>query len=167
MNYNTKSKSGFTIIEVVLVLAIAGLIFLIVFLAVPALQRSQRDTQRRNDSARFMSQISNFQSNNKGVVPTVATGAAAVGATPTVGDFIAAYLDNGSGTPDNWKDPSSGSVYPRVAAVGDVPTTSGQWNYYVGQICNGEAATTTGASARNVAFVMKLEGAGSFCATNK
>jgi hypothetical protein cdiviTM7_02704 len=39
-------KNGFTIIEVVLVLAVAGLIFLMVFLALPALQRSQRDTRK-------------------------------------------------------------------------------------------------------------------------
>ena len=45
------TKKGFTIIEVVLVLAIAGLIFLMVFLALPALQRSQRDTQRKQDVA--------------------------------------------------------------------------------------------------------------------
>ena len=38
-----KNKKGFTIIEVVLVLAIAGLIFLMVFIALPALQRSQRN----------------------------------------------------------------------------------------------------------------------------
>ena len=43
----TGDKGGFTIIEVVLVLAIAGLIFLMVFIALPALQRSQRDTERR------------------------------------------------------------------------------------------------------------------------
>ena len=49
---NTKSKKGFTIIEVVLVLAIAGLIFLMVFVALPALQRSQRDTQRRDERAK-------------------------------------------------------------------------------------------------------------------
>ena len=42
-----KDKNGFTIIEVVLVLAIAGLIFLMVFIALPALQRSQRDTQKK------------------------------------------------------------------------------------------------------------------------
>ena len=42
-----KPKSAFTIIEVVLVLAIAGLIFLMVFIALPALQRNQRDTQRK------------------------------------------------------------------------------------------------------------------------
>ncbi|RKV92712.1 MAG: prepilin-type N-terminal cleavage/methylation domain-containing protein, partial [Candidatus Saccharimonas sp.] len=40
---------GFTIIEVVLVLAIAALIFLMVFIALPALQASQRDTARKSD----------------------------------------------------------------------------------------------------------------------
>ena len=38
-----QNKKGFTIIEVVLVLAIAGLIFLMVFVALPALQRGQRE----------------------------------------------------------------------------------------------------------------------------
>ena len=41
-----QKEKGFTIIEVVLVLAIAGLIFLMVFIALPALQSSQRDTAR-------------------------------------------------------------------------------------------------------------------------
>ena len=67
-----KTKTGFTIIEVVLVLAIAGLIFLMVFLALPALQRSQRDTQRRDDMARFASQVTQYQTNNRGKVPNTA-----------------------------------------------------------------------------------------------
>ena len=45
--YTLKNKKGFTIIEVVLVLAVAGLIFLMVFLALPALQRAQRDTTKK------------------------------------------------------------------------------------------------------------------------
>lgn len=57
-------KRGFTIIEVVLVLAIAGLIFLMVFIALPALQRSQRDTQRRNDVGRVSSAIQTYVSRN-------------------------------------------------------------------------------------------------------
>ena len=44
-----KRNQGFTIIEVMIVLAIAGLIMLIVFLAVPALQRNQRNTARKQD----------------------------------------------------------------------------------------------------------------------
>ena len=60
------SKYGFTIIEVVLVLAIAGLLFLAVFIGLPALQRSQRNTQRRQDVARVASAVTEYQSaNNK------------------------------------------------------------------------------------------------------
>lgn len=58
-----KNKKGFTIIEVVLVLAVAGLIFLIIFIALPALQRSQRDAQRKNDLAIIKSAMLNFQTN--------------------------------------------------------------------------------------------------------
>ena len=57
-------KQGFTIIEVVLVLAIAGLIFLMVFVALPALQRSQRDTARRNDMSRVDTALIQYQTNH-------------------------------------------------------------------------------------------------------
>lgn len=63
-NKNINSKEGFTIIEVVLVLAIAGLIFLMVFVALPALQRSQRDTQRRNDMSRVDTSLVQWQTNH-------------------------------------------------------------------------------------------------------
>ena len=59
-----KMASGFTIIEVVLVLAIAGLIFLMVFVALPALQRSQRDTARRNDISRVDTSLVQYQTNH-------------------------------------------------------------------------------------------------------
>lgn len=60
------NKRGFTIIEVVLVLAIAGLIFLAVFIALPALQRSQRNTRRRQDLSRIASAVTEYQAaNNK------------------------------------------------------------------------------------------------------
>jgi prepilin-type N-terminal cleavage/methylation domain-containing protein len=63
-------SQGFTIIEVMIVLAIAGLILLIVFLAVPALQRNSRNTQRKNDASHLASVISEWKSNNGGTTPT-------------------------------------------------------------------------------------------------
>lgn len=62
-------RGGFTIIEVVLVLAIAGLIFLMVFIALPALQRSQRDTQRRSNMNALASAVTGYQDNNNGKLP--------------------------------------------------------------------------------------------------
>lgn len=69
MNTQQKNK-GFTIIEVVLVLAIAGLIFLMVFVALPALQAGQRDTARKNDASTVLSAINTFVSGNRGAFPT-------------------------------------------------------------------------------------------------
>ena len=67
---NIKTRAGFTIIEVVLVLAIAGLIFMMVFIALPALQRSQRDTQRNSDIGRLQSAFNNYQASNRNAIPT-------------------------------------------------------------------------------------------------
>ena len=63
------NRSGFTIIEVVLVLAIAGLVFLMVFIALPAMQRSQRDTQRRDQLSMLMTQLAQYQANNRNKLP--------------------------------------------------------------------------------------------------
>lgn len=68
MNART-DKKGFTIIEVVLVLAIAALIFLMVFVALPALQRGQRDTARKNEAGTIASSISTYRGNNRGNLP--------------------------------------------------------------------------------------------------
>ena len=60
-----KRKQGFTIIEVVLVLAIAGLIFIMIFITLPALQRAQRDQQRKSDAATARAKIIQWKANNK------------------------------------------------------------------------------------------------------
>ncbi len=64
-----ENKKGFTIIEVVLVLAIAALIFLMVFIALPALQRNQRDTARKTILGKVTSGITTYQSNKRGAQP--------------------------------------------------------------------------------------------------
>jgi prepilin-type N-terminal cleavage/methylation domain-containing protein len=69
----SKSERGFTIIEVLIVLAIAGLILLIVFLAVPALQRNSRNTQYRTEGARILAVTQEFINNGGGTLPTCAT----------------------------------------------------------------------------------------------
>lgn len=65
-------QTGFTIIEVLIVLAIAGLIVLIVFLAVPALQRNSRNTQRKNDVSAMVGAVQEFTNNNGGKLPVAA-----------------------------------------------------------------------------------------------
>lgn len=103
MNVQHKSEKGFTIIEVVLVLAIAGLIFLMVFIALPALQRNQRDTARKNDVSTIASGVSSYTGNNRGNFPDATdlqayvkdvsdntdTAAISVGEAPTSDETIA------------------------------------------------------------------------------
>jgi prepilin-type N-terminal cleavage/methylation domain-containing protein len=71
-NFKSKREEGFTIIEVLIVLAIAGLIMLIVFLAVPALQRTSRNTQRKNDVAGYLAAVTEWSNNNNGKTPVTA-----------------------------------------------------------------------------------------------
>ena len=66
--FNNNKTNGFTIIEVVLVLAIAGLIFLVVFLALPALQKSQRDDAKRQDVAKVIAGLQSYYADN-GTMP--------------------------------------------------------------------------------------------------
>ena len=87
---STKSKKGFTIIEVVLVLAIAGLIFLMVFIALPALQRSQRNTQRADDMSRILTAVNSYQSNNNGKTPFTKGNNNNYTVAPT---FVVRYID--------------------------------------------------------------------------
>lgn len=73
-----KNQKGFTIIEVLIVLAIVGLILLIVFMAVPALQRNARNTAIKNDATAVAGGISEFQSNNDGAKVNDVTGTGTV-----------------------------------------------------------------------------------------
>lgn len=69
-----KTKKGFTIIEVVLVLAIAGLIFMAVFIVLPPLWASQRDAARKENLMTFVTNLANYQTNNnRGALPGAET----------------------------------------------------------------------------------------------
>ncbi len=169
MNVQSKEK-GFTIIEVVLVLAIAGLIFLMVFIALPALQRNQRDTQRRNDIGRVQTAIASYSSANRGSIPT------------NWSNFTTQYLSVGG---DSFIDPSgavsgqaSQDTYNFVSraansAVGAFSAESGTGLtqnvifYTTSAICNAsDSSLAQAAGSRKVAFRIALEGGGTYCVNN-
>lgn len=162
MNIRQKEK-GFTIIEVVLVLAIAGLIFMMVFLALPALQRSQRDTQRKTDLSRAITAVTNYTSANRGNLPT------------SWATFTTQYLTTGG---DTFIDPSganSGNPSATTYAFSsNTSTLTGSFNsastqnviyYAVGYTC-GSGGAVTAAGTRKVAIRMYLEGGGVYCTNN-
>jgi len=70
--HGTARQQGFTIIEILIVLAIAGLIMIIIFFAVPALQRNSRNTQLRNDANVVLGFVNEYAANNNGTMPAAA-----------------------------------------------------------------------------------------------
>ncbi len=178
-------KQGFTIIEVVLVLAIAGLIFLMVFVALPTLQRSQRDMQRRDDLARVATAITQFQSNNNGSVPGQKSNADVVSADFSTNNcknnsanvatkFLCQYLNSSqavSSGKNEFVDPDGSEYKIVIKKAGDttVPTEVDHKIYISTQThCEGETATKGGNdNARDYSIVYKLEGTGIYCADNK
>ena len=158
-----KSK-GFTIIEVLIVLAIAGLILLIVFLAVPALQRSARNTQRKNDVSAMLGAISEYQDNNGGALPTqywqsgtsvtFQTGAANEATSNAKAGF---YTGLGtSGSPDSIAALTTGQT---KNASTDVV------NFYTNATCSGNGAIYT-SSNDSYAAVYGVEQSGGTFASN-
>jgi type IV pilus assembly protein PilA len=148
-----KQEEGFTIIEVLIVLAIAGLILLIVFLAVPALQRSARNTQRKNDASAIASAIADYIDNNGGTV---------LGAVkPTGTDLLICGSSCASGNTQTAKlgfyDPSkisvangsAGSVTPSVGTDSVVIET--------GESCDSTGTAGGSASPRTAAVFYAVE----------
>ncbi len=171
MNAQKKDK-GFTIIEVVLVLAIAGLIFMMVFIALPALQRSQRDTQRKNDLSRAQTAVVSYTSNNRGSLPAD---------TPAAWtSFTSQYLTPTSS--DSFIDPlgapttdTSAKTYAFVSNTNEASPKSGDENnfasnqnvifYSEGFTC-GDGGAIIAAGNRKIALRMYLEGGGVACYNN-
>jgi prepilin-type N-terminal cleavage/methylation domain-containing protein len=67
------NQKGFSIIEVLIVLAIAGLIMLVVFLAVPALRRNAANNGRQSDASRLSSAVQDCLSNHNGIYTSCGT----------------------------------------------------------------------------------------------
>lgn len=147
MNAQQNSNKGFTIIEVVLVLAIAGLIFLMIFLAWPALQKSQRDTARKNDANVVASALSSYRSNNRGSNPTSAA---------QITTFRTSFL----GELSQYDKTSATEVVIGIGGTA-VPAANQfrQMNVNLGTKCNGNVPTTTGASSRQATVTVLIESA--------
>lgn len=145
-----EANQGFTIIEVMIVLAIAALILLIVFLAIPALQRSSRNTQRKEDVGRIGTAVQTIISNNNGSISALTT----ANLDNEVGDNQLSYYT----TPSSEVSVVAG---PATVKNGSSITTV---IVYTAAVCaamtGGQGATTTGAQPTNVAIAYSTETGG-------
>ncbi len=177
-----RSLGGFTIIEVMVVLAIAGLIMAIILIAVPQLQRNARDNQRQNTLLRVKGEMETYAANNSGTYP-FQPGCNTGGCWR---DFYTRYIQGGN---VNDKDPSGSSIFGAAPdnynpapcngyrSAGSDCTSSvvpgiGTASVVYGAKCNGEklVAATTGAptvNMKNYAVIIGLDRANTYyCADN-
>lgn len=150
-------KEGFTIIEVMIVLAIAGLIILIVLLAIPALQRNSRNTAMKNDASAVTAAVNEFKSNNDGINPSTA-GSLSSGSTLTISGT------SGS-TPATGKIQDGTTVTGVVAAPGVYTATTSNTIYVLYKFkCNTAnyvGASSVTANDRAIAVIYPSERSGS------
>ena len=180
---NTNTKQGFTIIEVVLVLAIAGLIFLMVFIAWPALQRSQRDTQRRNDYSMLSTAVSNYITNNGGKTTTLSTAVDSSNATKAA-DTAKKFINESGEDPNGYiyelkvvdcataTCPPTAKLKDNSTSTSNTNKTGSQVFIYLHADCTGSAnggtAPKKNTSSRAFAIYGYLEsGSGSFCSASQ
>ena len=176
----TKSKKGFTIIEVVLVLAIAGLIFLMVFIALPALQRSQRNTRRRQDMARILAQFTEYSSNNNGQVPLYNDSTNGMQLDNFVNKYVGADGQGAEGSDcvgDQFCDPD-GTPY-KFTSTSPIDGGGADWSnmnwpndhqigYWTSAKCGEDEGHTSYASGKsNIAIMYVLEGGAIYCGDNQ
>jgi type II secretory pathway pseudopilin PulG len=168
MKKNTKKDryAAFTIIEVMIVLAIAGLIMVVVFIAVPQLQRNVRDHARKGIADRLKAEIETYAGNNQGKYPLGSnihlgpSGSCPASTTGCITDFVNRYITGKV----NVKDPSlgidviTGTADNRGRPVewGDAPAPNvasviqkGDLYIFYGAKCNGEnvAQSDSGSSS--------------------
>lgn len=128
---------GFTIIEVMIVLAIAGLILLIVFLAVPALQRNARNTSIKSDAGNVAGGYSTFETNNNGTAATSVTSATGTVTYSAAGATNDTIRINGS------------TAVSTTAATGSAPASGnpalGTIVVFLGHRCDGTTNTRAAA----------------------
>ena len=150
IGFSSKLNSGFTIIEVALVLAIAGLIFLVVFLALPALQNSQKDTAAREDVGRIVSALEMYETDNGGALP------------PAPNNYYPGTNNGGA---------FSGYFGSKLSQITRVYISVVGWKYYVdlrtsvsnviaGSFCPGDNRTPTSSDA---AVTVMLSSGNTYC----
>jgi prepilin-type N-terminal cleavage/methylation domain-containing protein len=170
-------QNGFTIIEVMIVLAIAGLIMVVVLVAVPQLQRSQRNNAATAVLDRVYTEMNNFSGNNRGNFPIEGN----------IESFCTRYLEKAACDDESGaefiNDPRTGTGMRIVHATevseatdASVPTNSDSRSIILfsedtgagslGFRCDGENVVTAN-GGRQVAVVMPLEGGAVACRDNQ
>lgn len=152
-------RKGFTLIEVVIVLAIAALIMVVVFLGVSGAQKAQRDSANKSAASKVVAAYTQYLGDNNNVAP-----GAIVSGGVTTGYDLSTYIANIKDTKGNVAVMSDGTTAAQLTA-----TSSSSRMYYLPKgTCTASTGTLVpGTTASNVAVMWWSESAGSsVCISN-
>ena len=126
------NNKGFTIVEVLIVLAIAGVILATILIAVPALQRNSRNTKVKQAATALVAGAQEYASANGGTAP-----ASAAWSAPTV-------TWGATGTTQTKTTVAGGITVTPSLGSGTIPATFAANTVYLitGAICSGNTAVS-------------------------
>lgn len=142
-----RNEKGFTIIEVMIVLAIAGFIMGIVFIAIPALQRNSRNTARQADASLISAGMGECLTNKNGDMSRCTT--AEVGKyvdASKLKQLNTAFVVVASGL-------NAGVEYTTLPTT----ATTAQATVSTAAKCNSSSDNAAGATAREYAVLYQVE----------
>jgi prepilin-type N-terminal cleavage/methylation domain-containing protein len=152
-----RHDAGFTIVETLIVLAVAGLIALIVFEALPALTRNSRNSQRRQDAAAILNAVGHYMFNNSDNFPAGCGSGYGSNCATASNTSLFFY------TRLHYYDPTTNvvTVHPQVAGSNlPAATSADKVDVYDYELCSTTtqgAATATGADYTNVVAMFGIE----------
>ena len=156
--HDQRGQRGFTIIEVALVLAIAGLIFLVVFLALPALQNSQKDTARKQDVGRVVSALESYATDHQGALPTPSGSGAWCSPNGSGGSDFCSYVNKiGTEVAGTWIT----TIISDGVTTEELPGKN--INVFIGLLCPSNA-NAGNATSSDAAVAVRLSNGTQYCA---
>lgn len=135
-------QKGFTIIEVMIVLAVASLIMLIVFLAVPALERNSNNTNRTSDATKISSGVNECLSNRNNVVASCDSNSEVVGVT----------LDTAS-----LRQLTTVNIATNAPSPAAFPANNTSANVYYGEKCGSDGSSFSAGNSQQFVVLFNVE----------
>jgi prepilin-type N-terminal cleavage/methylation domain-containing protein len=155
-----QNKKGFTIIEVLFVLVIAGIIMLIVFVAIPQLRKQTRNTQMKDVMSRISAELENYSTQANGSYP---------GDNTSFGNFKVNYIEKQQ---KQFKDPLSDSIVAIVQSsvtsdLVDFDSDPRNVLYMKGKKCTSDGQNVENGTSRSYALVTHLNDNVPYCLDNQ
>ncbi len=132
MSFKFKNReSGFTIVELLIVIVIIGILAALVIVAYTGIQSRARDTQYKTDAQAILKKAESYAADNNGTYPTAAGNFS--GSIASLPSGIAVVFKSSAGDPTNTVTTGTGT--PAGAEALYVNSTSNLKTYTV-QVCS-------------------------------